>query len=127
MEGKLMKGMTYPELLNEMTRLAAIDDLTEEDKDRMRATREVHDLYEEHPLGKSMRHWHRLACDQESEAGYLATRGEYTGTHRARAKLYAKTAESIRREIVTGKPHCTVCLGAHENQHCPQRPGARRR
>lgn len=121
-----LSALTYPELLNAGSQLAVKDDLTEDDKEGLRAFREVTDFYEEHPRGRAMRQWHDLACEVKSWAGYLAMRGEHTGVHEAKAKIYARTAESIRREMVTGKPHCTVCLGAHLNQHCPQRPGAKR-
>lgn len=77
-------------------------------------------------LDDSMRHWRRLARDQENEAARLKRAGEYAGAHEARAKLYNRTAEAIRLQIATGNVHCTVCLGPHPNHECPKRPGARR-
>jgi len=75
---------------------------------------------------KSMLHWLSLAKEAEEWAVYLGERGEYAEVYRRKAKTYSRTAESIRLEIETGEYHCTVCLGAHSNQDCPQRPRAGR-
>lgn len=69
-------------------------------------------------------HWEQLA-DQEDEGGDREeARGSHAGAYRVRAATYRRTAQSIRLEIETGLPHCTVCLGAHRNRECPRRPGA---
>jgi hypothetical protein len=75
---------------------------------------------------ESAAHWNKLADDELRWASYEEGRGHYGGVHRNRAEMFRKTADSIELEIKTGKTHCTVCLGPHENRFCPQRPGARR-
>lgn len=85
--------------------------------------REVHIMMSRQ---ESVDHWNMLADIELREAEDLKARGLFTGCQLARAEMYQRTAKSIELEIKTGKPHCTVCLGPHENQYCPQRPGARR-
>ncbi len=118
--------LTYPELLDAFVRSAAIDNLTEDDTVWLTELNQVKRRYEEHALGWALTCWHDVACEMESNAGWLELRGEYTGVQFRKAKSYHQAAESIRLEIVTGKPHCTVCLGAHVNHECPTRPGAKR-
>jgi len=77
-------------------------------------------------LQESVDHWNMLADVELREAEALQARGLFTGCQRARAETYQRTARSIALEIETGRPHCTVCLGPHENQHCPQAPHDRR-
>lgn len=77
-------------------------------------------------LKESMDHWNMLADDELRWAEYEEGRGHYGGVHRNRAETFRKTALSLELEIKTGRPHCTVCLGPHDNQFCPHRPGQRR-
>jgi hypothetical protein len=75
---------------------------------------------------ESADHWNQLADDELRWAEYEEGRGHYGGVHRNRAEMFRKTARSLELQVETGKPHCTVCLGPHDNQYCLQRPGARR-
>jgi hypothetical protein len=76
---------------------------------------------------ESADHWNKLADDELRWASYEEGRGHYGGVHRNRAEMFRKTARSLQLEIETGKPHCTVCVGPHLNQHCPQAPHNRSR
>lgn len=77
-------------------------------------------------LEASAVHWENLAQEQDERAVREEARGSSSNPQRARAKTYRRTALSIRLQISTGLPHCTVCLGPHPNHECPRRPGAKR-
>lgn len=73
-------------------------------------------------LVESAAHWRKLADAETRDADDLQARGLYAQVQRNKAKMFNDTARSIELEIETGKAHCTVCLGPHDNQYCPQRP-----
>ena len=67
-------------------------------------------------------HWAALADSEERMAGWYEDHGLPFGdvsSFRFRAKTYRRTAEALRRESVTGKPHCSACGGDHSNHHHP--------
>ena len=71
-------------------------------------------------------HWERLADECEERARWnrehgidLSEPGCSAGDHRARE--YRRTAEALRLEAKTGRPHCTTCLRDHPNHQHPHR------
>jgi glycine/D-amino acid oxidase-like deaminating enzyme len=73
-------------------------------------------------IAASIEHWERLATESEAQAQWdrdhgidLSKPGGSAGDHKA--QTYRRTAEALRREMQTGLPHCTACLGAHPNHH----------
>jgi hypothetical protein len=69
-------------------------------------------------------HWERLAAAEDDMAEWDAAHGYGDqSAKRNKAKSYRRTAKSLRLEAETGKPHCTVCLGAHPNHECPRARG----
>lgn len=67
-------------------------------------------------------HWDRLADGEVEMAQWDVAHGYGDQSARyVRADSYRRTAESLRREARTGKPHCSVCLGPHPNHECPRR------
>lgn len=78
----------------------------------------------------SAEHWERLAAEAEDLAAWdrahgidLSSPGASPGDHRARS--YRVTAQALRLEATTGRPHCTNCLGDHPNHDCKQRNARR--
>jgi len=77
-------------------------------------------------IAASVDHWERLASEAEAQAAWdrehgidLSMPGSSPGDHRAR--VFRRTAEALRRELQTGRPHCSTCLGDHPNHHHPHR------
>jgi hypothetical protein len=77
-------------------------------------------------IAESIDHWERLATDAEARAAWnrdhgldLSELGSSAGDHQART--FRRTAEALRRELQTGRPHCSACLGDHPNHHHPHR------
>jgi hypothetical protein len=66
---------------------------------------------------ESAEHWERLAEEQEEWAKYEQQRDPLSSVQvfHNKAVLYRRSAQALRREAVTGKPHCTACMGAHAN------------
>lgn len=80
----------------------------------------------ERDLASSIAHWERLATEAEARARWnrdhgvdLSPPGGSPGDHRART--FRRTAEALRLELRTGRPHCSLCLGDHPNHHHPHR------
>ena len=65
--------------------------------------------------------WERVAAAEEEAAKWDASQGlgDQSAKHH-KARLYRRTAKSLRLEAKTGEAHCTVCLGAHPNHECPR-------
>lgn len=64
-------------------------------------------------------HWEALADREDEQADWDHAHGYGDVTSfRNRAKLYRRTAKSLRLEAETGRPHCTNCLGDHPNHEC---------
>ncbi|KKM61116.1 hypothetical protein LCGC14_1535010 [marine sediment metagenome] len=53
--------------------------------------------------------WDELA-DEELNRKLIDAKHGSTQGHSARVRIYRRTAESIRLEIKTGRPHCACCL-----------------
>lgn len=77
-------------------------------------------------LVESAEHWERLADEAEAKAKWdrdlgidLSLPGCSAGDYRARD--FRRTAEALRLEAATGRPHCSSCLGPHANHHHPHR------
>lgn len=66
-------------------------------------------------LQEAADHWESLAVSQEDMAEHDARLGHDVSAHHVRAESYRRTAESIRLELKTGRPHCSMCLGDHPN------------
>lgn len=71
-------------------------------------------------------HWERLARESEDQARWdrehgidLSQPGGAAGDHQAR--MFRRTAEALRLEAKTGRPHCSLCLGDHPNHQHPHR------
>jgi hypothetical protein len=71
---------------------------------------------------ESAEHWEHLATEAEDQARWdrdhgidLSLPGSSAGDHCAR--MYRRTAEALRLEAKTGRPHCSACLGDHPNHH----------
>lgn len=58
----------------------------------------------------SIQHWLSLAAEADSAGAYEEGRGSSGAAYRAKAETYRRTAESLRLEVATGKPHCVCCL-----------------
>lgn len=70
-------------------------------------------------LQEAADHWEALAVAQEDIAKHDAQLGHDVSAHYARAESYRRTAQAIRLEIKTGRPHCSNCLGDHPNHLHP--------
>lgn len=60
-------------------------------------------------LSEAAAHWDKLAEEQDS----IAAEGnplDCPDTCAERAKMYRRTAESLRLQIATGVAHCACCL-----------------
>lgn len=91
--------LTLPELMNELSRLASKDVLTEDDKARLAKLNGTMKLYREHPLGEMMRAWHDLGCEWDSMARHLEHGGSRAEAERSRADAYHAKAEEVRQRI----------------------------
>jgi hypothetical protein len=64
-------------------------------------------------------HWLCLAWSEEAHDQWEEAHGRPVGNTRggylARRDTYIRTAETLRREVDTGKPHCSACGGQHPN------------
>ena len=70
-------------------------------------------------------HWALLAASEDGLADWYEANGLPLGDvsyYRHRARTYRRTAETLRREAVTGKAHCSACGGDHPNHHHPSLP-----
>ena len=77
-------------------------------------------------LAESIAHWERLATEAEAKAAWdrdhgidLSKPGCSAGDYQA--QTFRRTAEALRRELHTGRPHCSTCLGDHPNHQHPHR------
>jgi hypothetical protein len=77
-------------------------------------------------LVASIEHWERLATEAEEQAKWnrdhgrdLSNPGGSAGDYQA--QTFRRTAEALRRELATGRPHCSTCLGDHPNHQHPHR------
>jgi len=82
--------------------------------------------YDKAQLAASIEHWERLASEAESQAKWnrdhgrdLSKPGCSAGDYQA--QIFRRTAEALRRELATGQPHCSTCLGDHPNHQHPHR------
>jgi hypothetical protein len=67
---------------------------------------------------ESAAHWEALATNEDAMADHYDSIGRPygdTSSYRHRAACYRRTADALRLEAATGKPHCSVCLGDHPN------------
>lgn len=66
-------------------------------------------------LVASADHWDAIADAQEEAARTYARADGDVSCYYYRARTYRKSAEALRREARTGKPHCSNCGGPHAN------------
>jgi hypothetical protein len=73
---------------------------------------------EGHQAATAAAHWEALADSQLELARWYEEHGLPFGnvsSYRFRAETYQRTAEALRREASTGRPHCSQCGGDHAN------------